>query len=433
MLRLVFLEKNELTLGVLIGLLLLITVLMLVRSVLADNSSDGDAGSAIDAKALNSAIEGALKKVMVDRPLGLTNAAAGATAEDGTAPKGELSQVLAEREAKIAALMSDIEALKAHAESGRAANAGGGSGKDSGALEAKVAELQAKLTEYEIIEDDIADLSLFKEENRKLKDELERLKSAVETAQSQVQSVQASVAQSAPVAAKTEAPAAAVPASELPKFEKKDGFELDPEDDVMKEFAKALGSGDDAPATGISPASMAPGAASATAEPSLVVSGSETVAIDPQAAIDALMAEAAAEVKAEATPESVAAEAAPEPTAEASAEPAEPDPFGDVDTDKMLAEVAELDQNTQAAESVLDEALDTEKLMAEMGLEEPAAVAAAPAAEPEKSPAPPPMAPVAAAAPTAAPSTPLTVVPEDDLLAEFKDTSFDANKGTKGS
>jgi len=40
----------------------------------------------------------------------------------------------------------------------------------------KIAELQSRLQEYEIIEDDIADLSLFRTENEKLKKELERLK-----------------------------------------------------------------------------------------------------------------------------------------------------------------------------------------------------------------------------------------------------------------
>ena len=44
-------------------------------------------------------------------------------------------------------------------------------------LQSKVDELEARLQEYEIIEDDIADLSLFKTENEKLKEEIERLKS----------------------------------------------------------------------------------------------------------------------------------------------------------------------------------------------------------------------------------------------------------------
>lgn len=43
-------------------------------------------------------------------------------------------------------------------------------------LLAKIKNLEEKLAEYEIIEDDIADLSMYKEENQKLKKELESLK-----------------------------------------------------------------------------------------------------------------------------------------------------------------------------------------------------------------------------------------------------------------
>lgn len=53
-----------------------------------------------------------------------------------------------------------------------------GQEKGAGAphLEAKIKELESKLAEYEIIEDDIADLSLYKQENVRLKQELENLK-----------------------------------------------------------------------------------------------------------------------------------------------------------------------------------------------------------------------------------------------------------------
>lgn len=51
---------------------------------------------------------------------------------------------------------------------------------DGGSAEllAKIKDLEGKLSEYEIIEDDIADLSFFKEENAKLKKELEAIKRA---------------------------------------------------------------------------------------------------------------------------------------------------------------------------------------------------------------------------------------------------------------
>lgn len=56
---------------------------------------------------------------------------------------------------------------------------GGGAGGDDSELLARIAELEARLQEYEIIEDDIADLSLYRTENEKLKAELDRLKGMV--------------------------------------------------------------------------------------------------------------------------------------------------------------------------------------------------------------------------------------------------------------
>jgi hypothetical protein len=47
---------------------------------------------------------------------------------------------------------------------------------DTSELEQKIAELEAQLEEYELIEDDIADLSNYRSENTKLKEELARLK-----------------------------------------------------------------------------------------------------------------------------------------------------------------------------------------------------------------------------------------------------------------
>jgi len=48
--------------------------------------------------------------------------------------------------------------------------------QEADGLSARIKELESKLAEYEILEDDIADLSLFKEENARLKSEVERLK-----------------------------------------------------------------------------------------------------------------------------------------------------------------------------------------------------------------------------------------------------------------
>ena len=54
----------------------------------------------------------------------------------------------------------------------------GGSSEGPSDLAKRFEELQAKLAEYEILEDDIADLSIYRDENVKLKKELEALKAA---------------------------------------------------------------------------------------------------------------------------------------------------------------------------------------------------------------------------------------------------------------
>jgi hypothetical protein len=81
----------------------------------------------------------------------------------------ELTQALSEKEKVITDLKNEIAALQA-----QPAPAKGGGGSPE--LESKVKELSDKLSEYEIIEDDIANLSFYKNENIKLKNELEKLK-----------------------------------------------------------------------------------------------------------------------------------------------------------------------------------------------------------------------------------------------------------------
>jgi hypothetical protein len=75
--------------------------------------------------------------------------------------------------ADLAARESEIAKLK---EAGQAAPAAA-SGPELDQLSARIKELEGKLAEYEILEDDIADLSLYKEENARLKAEIEKVKS----------------------------------------------------------------------------------------------------------------------------------------------------------------------------------------------------------------------------------------------------------------
>lgn len=66
----------------------------------------------------------------------------------------------------------------------------------------QIQDLEARLAEYEIIEDDIADLSIYKEENARLKEEIASLKSGGATPS------EPSATESDPVAEEAEAPAA---------------------------------------------------------------------------------------------------------------------------------------------------------------------------------------------------------------------------------
>lgn len=105
-------------------------------------------------------IEGALRRV-----LGEKNwvGASGSDAESGVRV-GELEKEVLEKDKTIADLNKQLT------------QSGGAGGGDDTELMARINELEARLQEYEIIEDDIADLSLYKTENEKLKTELERLK-----------------------------------------------------------------------------------------------------------------------------------------------------------------------------------------------------------------------------------------------------------------
>lgn len=454
--RLIY-AKHELMLGVSITLLLIVTVLMLVRSVMEDRQAEKTSGKAgdLDAKTLNTALEGAMKKVLADKGIqgAIAGAAVSGSSEIGAgaaalAPETqELKKSLSEKEAKIAALMSDIETLKIAAEKVQpTADGGVAPGVDVSALQAKLVELQAKLAEYEIIEDDIADLSMYKEENKKLKTELATLKAAVETAQTQVHAASVSVEAVPRAEDPVQVAQAAVKASPAPQ----EKFELDKNDSVMNEFAQAISG---APEPELPDTSF---------ESQLVVSSDSPLA-DPQAAIDAIMTQAQAEALVEtlaeplvetpaSTEEAVAEDAASDTSgiangdvAEAAADFAQVDLAPSVldealDTNKLQAEVSKLAAELESMalqadgeQSVLDEALDTEKLMQELaGGEEPVK----PIESLESSLLNPRDSVVDSAKPqiveSGAQARPAAVA-EDDLLAEFKDMDFQNSKTTKGS
>lgn len=138
------------------------------------------------------------------------------------------------REKAISDLKGQLEQAQAEAQKG-------GAGGNSSGLEARIKELEARLAEYDIISEDIADLSRFKEENEKLKKQIAQM-----GAQPEAVPVVAAVAPApTPVAAPpppVEPPAAELtpvpPVAAAPEPTPEASAIID--DDLMKEFAAAV-------------------------------------------------------------------------------------------------------------------------------------------------------------------------------------------------
>lgn len=150
------------------------------------------------------------------------NSATGVRAAAPTkpAPTAELTDALNEKEKVIADLRTEIKNL------GEQAPVAG----ESVDLQAKVKELTEKLSEYEIIEDDIANLSFYKTENIKLKNELEKLKGiSLADTEAAIAEINASPAPATSVAEKT-APPLPNPAA----------LNINSDDSILSEFEEAV-------------------------------------------------------------------------------------------------------------------------------------------------------------------------------------------------
>lgn len=345
-----------------------ICTVLLIRSI--GKRDDGESVNAvIDVKE----IEGAMKRVLASQPVSVVAAADGASSSQ-PAPvvfsgEGGDSEAIASLQKAVTDRDAHIEQLNAELAK---AKEGGGGGGDAGAssamaeenqgLKTKLEELQGRLAEYEIIEDDIADLSMFKDENARLKDEMSKLKE--ELARAKTQPAPAAPAPATAAAA----PVAAEPSPAL-KFEKSEKFELDPNDDIMKEFAAIV----DGQVSSAPPPPVAPPSSDAPVTPA---PNPLIAAEDPQAAIDALL-------QSPATPEPIQDPQAAidallmgdsQPAPELAAAPAVDDSQaaieellnGAPDTEKMLSEAQSLAESDQSATDALEDSLDTDKLLAEV-------------------------------------------------------------------
>ena len=383
-------EHNDKIIFVIIALFLLTWAVLIVRGL---SHGDSDAGSADQLKS----IEESLKKVLSQTPV--VGVAAPAPSEsaapDAPAPVAaaganpeaakqvfELTEKVTQREKQIETLKKDIEKLQASASTSGAANP---------QQEERIKELEGRLAEYEIIEDDIADLSLFKEENARLKAELEKIKAGGAGVAAAPAAAPATATPTAAASGETTTPAAVTAATPAQL------------DDVLKQFSEAVDTV--APVTTSGAADLAAVAAASAPAPA------GAAAVDPaQAAIDAAMAAAAAEVAsapvaappatelssqdaidaaiaaaaAEVTPSApapvaAAPAAAPAAATSASLDPAAPaatesetpsaveESLLKLDTDKMISEVESLSAAPASEESAsaLEDNVNTDKLLAE--------------------------------------------------------------------
>ena len=228
--------------GTTLVLFFITSIILLIRSIGEKNKTDG-APSTIDVRD----IEGAMKRVLATQTVSVAAAPAdgsaavpvsGVDANAAALAAAAAAAALAQRESKIEELSKELAVAKVAMEN--AAAAGGASTQSTAeldALKAKLEEAQARLAEYEIIEDDIADLSLFKEENARLKTELSKLKTTAPSAAAPTVEPPPATA----ATAKVSAPEAAASLGAIPEAKPaSEKFELDPNDDLMKEFASAV-------------------------------------------------------------------------------------------------------------------------------------------------------------------------------------------------
>lgn len=218
----------------------------------------------------------------------------------------------------------------------------------------KVQELQNRLKEYEILEDDIADLSLYKEENARLKSELQRLVGGgAPTAAAPAPPGDALVDQFAKVVDQTKGMETAVPSTEGMANLPQTG---DPMADFQSAVEKEKSEAEDKTIVEVAAdLDPAPAAAPEADAPALSV----VPPVEAQAA-PAEEAAAAAMLSADAG----------EQTAP-SGETAATDLFaefstGNLDTDRVMEEMASLDQMPDAdVKEALEGDVDADKMVAE--------------------------------------------------------------------
>lgn len=338
-------SHNATIIEVLIGLTLLAILLLSIRMFLfatepSISSANIDMGQ----------LEGTLKQILekagqVPSPAANANGESSGSSEGSQKLLAEISHLKGELEAR----QQQIETLKS-APAVEDQSVSGLSNEEKAQLESQIQELQAKLSEYEIISEDIADLSFYKEQNVKLQKEIDALK---------VSGTGASSGDASAASTPEPMPEPAVSsASPLPAAEPEIVGKSKVEKATVEEnpFEEALAASGDA-AAGFGPDTSSPPAGAA-----------EGNVID-----DDLMAEFAAAVEKQKTgtesDESLAPKSTDQPAAKESSLPTEESTvdLGQMDMDKMLAEAADIKTDVPEVdpEIALGTGLDENKLLQE--------------------------------------------------------------------
>lgn len=205
-------QNNVLIIEGLIGLIVLLSILMAYRTFFGNKSEESHGVSAGNGASLDAVqLEKTLQKILENQNLGAKLAAnddlsvnvdmevdvpAPAADGDAAAEVAQLRSSLTDSQKKMEALKAQLAqaqeqtakaqaaATEAQAQAAAApaagtpapAAAGSMSSEEKEELNGKLRDLEARLAEYEIISEDIADLTRFREENDDLKKQIEALK-----------------------------------------------------------------------------------------------------------------------------------------------------------------------------------------------------------------------------------------------------------------
>ncbi len=307
---------------------LLITIICVVGAyVVYSNAFRKDENSQVDIDL--SKIEESIERLLKDNAQSL---AAGGTE---TVP----ATIIKELEEKKA----EIEQLKAE---------GGGSGEGAPELLSKIKSLEDRLAEYEIIEDDIADLSKFKEENARLKRQLETLSAGGPAAAADKSSKESPEEEVYTLNDEEEAPAAEPEPESIDEIVPETSIE-----EAVEDAAPEISEEDQAK---VSQALEELGAES--------IEDQDIPVSEPEASEEEAVVE-------DETPEEAPEGSEPEPSANVLAEMTEADEegdeidplaaLGDIDTDKMLNEIQNLSDSASASADVVKKKADLDKMASE--------------------------------------------------------------------